>query len=280
MAERRVRVGDLEMAYEEQGEGESPFLLVHGFTGDRSDWDEVRAPLAEGGRVVTPDLRGHGATRGTGRAADYSLEALVADLIGFLDALGVARCDLLGHSMGGMVALRLALAAPSRVASLVLMDTAPGPLDVIPPALLEAACRTARAEGMAPIFRVIHAGREGDARAPASLAAERRMGSAAYWQRIERKILAMDPEGFATLYPMLADHAPVTDRLGEIGCPTTVIVGAEDAPFLEPAEVMAKGIASAHKVVIPDAAHSPQLEHTEAWLAAVRAHLERAGRAD
>lgn len=271
--EKRVRVDGLEMAWEEAGAGDRPFVLVHGFTGDRSDWDEVRDPLAALGRTVTPDLRGHGATGGTGHPGDYSLERLVADLAGFVDALGIARCDLLGHSMGGMVALRLALAEPQRVASLVLMDTAPGPLDLLPPQLLAAACRTARTQGMEPIYRVLHAGRGAEARAPASRAAEARMGEAAYWARIRRKLLAMDPEAFASLYPLLGAHAPVTERLGEIRCPTTVIVGAQDLPFLAAADTLASGIPGARKAVIPEAAHSPQLEATDHWLEAVRAHL-------
>ena len=277
MAEaKRARVSDLEMAYQEAGSGEPPLVLVHGFTGDRSDWDEVRGPLARRLRVVTPDQRGHGATGGHGRAADYTLERLVADLDGFLGAVGIGRCHLLGHSMGGMVALRLALARPERLASLVLMDTAPGPMGVLPRELLDAACRTARTEGMEPIFRVMRAGAE-QTRAPASRAAEARQGSEAFWKRVERKVLAMDPEAFATLYPLLGDHAPVTKRLGEVACPTTVIVGEQDAPFLEPAGVLAAGIPGARKVVIPDAAHSPQIEHTDAWLEAMRGHLDRAG---
>ncbi|MDX1650055.1 MAG: alpha/beta fold hydrolase, partial [Myxococcota bacterium] len=176
MDERRVRVGDLEVAFEEAGAGGRALVLVHGFTGDRSDWDEVRGPLAEQVRVLTPDQRGHGATADPGRGEGYTLEGLAEDLAGFLDATDVARCDLLGHSMGGMVALRLALAAPSRVASLVLMDTASAPVPVLPRELLDAACRTAREQGMEAIYRVMHAGRDAGARAPASRVVEARMG--------------------------------------------------------------------------------------------------------
>lgn len=280
MGEKRVRVeggGGLEVAFEEAGADERAFVLVHGFTGDRSDWDEVRGPLTERIRVVTPDLRGHGGTRGASFGEGYTLEGLAADLAGFLDAIGIARCDLLGHSMGGMVALRLALSEPARVASLILMDTSPEPVPVLPRALLDAACRTAREQGMEAIYRVLHAGRNAEHRAPASRAAEARMGEEAYWARIRRKVLAMDPEGFARLYPLLmADQVAVTERLGGIGCPTTVIVGAEDAPFLGPSEILATRVPGARKVVIPDAAHSPQLENTAAWLEAVHDHLDRA----
>ncbi len=60
-----------------------------------------------------------------------------------------------------------------------------------------------------------------------------------------------------------------TARLGEIRCPTTVLVGSEDAPFRHPSDALARGIPGARQVVIANAAHCPQLENTEAWLAAV-----------
>lgn len=273
-AERKVRVGPLEIAYEARGSGERPLVLVHGFTGSKDDFSGVLDDLAEGGRVVAPDQRGHGGSTNTGDPAHYTLECLVDDLEGFLDATGISRCDLLGHSMGGMVTLRLALTRPARVASLVLMDTAPGPLAAIPPAVRAAGARIAREQGMDALFRILRARIEGDAALPASLRrAIEGAGPDAYFARIERKLLAMDPEAFAALSEVLSDHASVAHRLSEIRVPTTVLVGAEDVPFLEPSARMARAIPGARHVVVPDAAHSPQIENRDAWLAALRAHL-------
>jgi 2-succinyl-6-hydroxy-2,4-cyclohexadiene-1-carboxylate synthase len=75
---------------------------------------------------------------------------------------------------------------------------------------------------------------------------------------------------------MLALHESVGARLGEIRCPTLVMVGEQDRPFLPAAEELARGIPRARHVVIEGAAHSPQLESPESWLAAVRDHLARA----
>jgi pimeloyl-ACP methyl ester carboxylesterase len=108
----RVRVGEIEVELQEWGRGDRPFVLVHGFTGSRDDWREVAPILARERRVVAPDLRGHGGTTNVGRADAYSFDVLAQDLIGCLDALGIERCDLLGHSMGGSVAMRATLAAP------------------------------------------------------------------------------------------------------------------------------------------------------------------------
>jgi pimeloyl-ACP methyl ester carboxylesterase len=273
-----VRVGAIEMEYEEHGRGERPFVLVHGFTGSRDDFREVLPRLAERGRILAPDLRGHGGSS-HGEAAGYDLDPLAADLAGFLDALGIARCDLLGHSMGGMVALRLALAEPDRVASLVLMDTSAEPIARDARRFFEISAKIAREQGMEALYRVARAAGEGDAgRPPAYRRTVERMGAERFWARIRAKLLAMDPLAFAALGPRLADHEGVSARLGELRVPTTVIVGAEDAPFLAPSDALARGIPGARKRVIEGAAHSPQLENAEAWLEAVLGHLDRARR--
>lgn len=273
----RVRVGEIEIEYDTAGQGGRPFVIVHGFTGSRDDFSDVIGDLARRGRTLVPDQRGHGGSTNTGDAPGYTLERLVADLAGFLDAVGVGRCDLLGHSMGGMVAMRLALAHPARVASLVLMDTAPGPLDHVPKAVLDAGAKLAREQGMEALYHVMRARTASDGAVPPSTRrAIERDGADAWFARIRRKLLAMDPEAFAALAERLSEHESVEERLAEIRCPATVIVGAEDTPFLAPAERMAARIPGARHVIIPGAAHSPQIENRDAWLGAVHAHLDRA----
>jgi len=275
----RVRVGGVELELEEHGAGPRPFVLVHGFTGSRGDFSEMLPRLAARGRTVALDLRGHGGSTNTGDPAGYSLEALRDDVLGALDALGIERCDLLGHSMGGMVALRLALAAPARVASLVLMDTAPAPIDPAARRFFEVGAKIARENGMEALATIARTAAERDPnRPPAMQRTVERIGPDAWWPRQRAKLVAMDPEAFGTLGAALTDHPGVEDRLGELRCPTLVLVGAQDAPFLGPSERMARAIPGARHVVIDDAAHSPQLENPEAWLAAILAHLERARR--
>ncbi len=273
----RVRVGEIEMAYEEQGEGERPFVLVHGFTGSRDDFVDVLPALARHGHTVLVDQRGHGESTNTGRAAGYDLDQLVRDLLGFLDARGHERVDLLGHSMGGMMAVRFALTHPERVASLVLMDTSARPVNLLTPVIRQVAARLGRAFGMRRIAKGMRRAASHDRnRAPSARACEERMGSDRFWQRIETKLEQMDPEAFVHLGRSLGQHESAVPRLGEIACPTLVIVGAEDRPFLEPSEEMARAIADSTHVVVSDAAHSPQFENPDAWLAAIEAHLRRA----
>lgn len=272
---RKVALRGIEMELDDAGSGERAFVLVHGFTGSRDDFREHVPELAQLGRTIALDQRGHGGTTNTGRSDDYTLEGLVADLAAAFDALGLSRADLLGHSLGGMVALRFALAHPERVASLVLMDTSARPMPLpIPEAVRTALLKLVTEQGVEALLPGMRQ-RPPEQVPPSMKRTIERMGPDVFWERIQRKLEAMDPVAWDGLLRVLGDHAPAADRLGEIRCPTLVLVGAEDAPFLEPADELERGIRSAQRVTIPDAAHSPQLENPPAWAAAIRAHLAR-----
>ena len=269
-------INGAEIVYEDLGAGSRPFVLVHGLTGFRDDFRDQLPALATLGRTVIYDHRGHGESANTGDPATYSFAQLVADLDALLDRLAIESCDLLGHSMGGMITLRFALARPHRVASLVLMDTAARAPDGMPRAPFAAAGAIARSDGMATLAALLRARAADEIGRPA---AERRLEAEwgeAFWERRRRRLTAMDPEAFAELTLELVDQAPVTERLGELRCPVTVIVGEGDAGFTQPPEEPAAAIAGAALVRIPDAAHSPQIENPAAWLAAVADHLRRA----
>src|SRR5262249_36625496 len=161
-------------------------------------------------------------------AAGYTIAQLAADVVGFLDAKGIARCDLLGHSMGGFVAQRLVLGHPQRVSSLILMDTASEPIARDARKFFEIGAKIARENGMGRVSQVSRAAAERDPnRAPSVVRCEQRMGPDLYWARNEAKMHQMDPVAFATLGAALVDAEPMTQRLGEIRCPTTVLVGRE-----------------------------------------------------
>lgn len=271
----RVALADCELAYQQAGRGPRPLVLVHGYTGSRLDFAGRVRELAACGRVLVPDLRGHGAS-GRGRdASGYSLEALAQDLLGFLEALDLPACDLLGHSMGGMVALRAALAQPDRFASLVLMDTAARVPDGIPREALGRAWALAREAGMEALFQAFRAFLVADPdRSAPDRRLEREWGDG-YWRWRRTNLVAMDPLAYAALGQAILEQAPLLPRLPELRCPTLVLVGAEDAGFRRPADELEAGIPGARRVDVPDAAHQPQLENPEAWTRAILQHLER-----
>lgn len=109
------------LASTEAGDG-PPLVLLHGLFGAGQNWGGIRSVLARRFRVLTPDLRNHGSS---GRASDMSYAAMAADVAETMDAAGMPRAAVLGHSMGGKVAMALALAQPARVERLVVADIAP-----------------------------------------------------------------------------------------------------------------------------------------------------------
>jgi pyruvate dehydrogenase E2 component (dihydrolipoamide acetyltransferase) len=107
----------------ETGDGQTPVLFLHGFGGDLDNWLFNLDAVAAAAPVIALDLPGHGQSdaRLPGGA---SLAELAGFVLHFLDRIGVERVHVVGHSMGGAIAAQMALAAPQRVASLVLVATA------------------------------------------------------------------------------------------------------------------------------------------------------------
>jgi pimeloyl-ACP methyl ester carboxylesterase len=119
----------IRMHYAEQGElrGE-PIILLHGYSDSWFSFSRVLTPLARETRVYALDLRGHGKTDKP--ASGYLMRDLAADVVAFMDAKGIARATVIGHSMGGFVAQQVALAAPKRVSRLVLVGTVRKPTNL------------------------------------------------------------------------------------------------------------------------------------------------------
>jgi pimeloyl-ACP methyl ester carboxylesterase len=120
---RRVQAGTAVLAYRTWGPaGAAPLVLLHALGEQSSDWAQVARALASSWRVYAPDLRGHGASDWAG---PYTIEQLAADLAAFVDALGLGRVALGGHSLGGPPAYLYAARHPDRVTRLFLEDPAP-----------------------------------------------------------------------------------------------------------------------------------------------------------
>ncbi len=115
-----VRVNDINMYYELRGEGE-PFALLPGLGSDVSDYARIIEGLSKHYRVVALDNRGAGRTDKPD--TPYSIEMMADDAAGLLTAVGISSTHVLGHSMGGRIALALALRHPELVRSLVLVST-------------------------------------------------------------------------------------------------------------------------------------------------------------
>jgi pimeloyl-ACP methyl ester carboxylesterase len=258
------------VALEVTDTGSGPgLLLVHGFGGAKEDFADHVDALAVQHRVVTFDHRGHGESDGPSDPAAYSLDRMAADVLGVADAIGIDAFRLLGHSMGGMVARRVVLAAPGRIDALVLMDTSPGPVPGLDPDLVDFAAGIALTEGKDVLKPMLDAAATLETPAYARLLAER-----PGFEEFElRKWDALSGVMWATMAREIAHQPDQLALLAGVRCPTLVIVGEEDASFVGPSRDMAATIPGAELVVVRDAGHSPQFENPFPWFEAVDGFL-------
>ena len=237
------------LAYETRGAGH-PLVLIHAGIADRRMWDDQVDAFAERYRVVRYDARGFGQSD-----APVGAFSQHDDLLGLLDALGIERAHLVGVSMGSKTALSAALAAPTRVTSLVIVSSTVGRepsaelrqgWDEVD-ALLEAG-EIAEANERELRMWIDGPRRSPDEVDPAVRERVRVMNGA---------LLAAEGEGMdeQRLDP------PADGRLAEIRVPTLVIIGDQDVPdVLNAAEPLTSGIAGARLATIADAAHLPNME--------------------
>lgn len=121
-AESSGKLCDVRLAYDDDGPRDAPVLVfIHGWTADRHRWDRQFKHFATNFRVVRVDLRGHGES--VAPPGGYTIPGLADDVLALVDALGIVEFTPVGHSMGGMVALTLALRTPHRIRRFVLVDS-------------------------------------------------------------------------------------------------------------------------------------------------------------
>jgi pimeloyl-ACP methyl ester carboxylesterase len=254
--------GDILTYYEDEGPGppsplrDTPVVLIHGHSADLRLWEpQVPALLDAGRRVVRYDVRGHG--RSSVPATGYDWEHYLADLRALLDYLRVERAHLAGISMGGAIALELALEQPGRVASLTLLDSALPGFAYSPQFEddIERLREAVRAEGpRAALERhwLTHPIFDGVRRRPEAFAALRRM------------VLDYPAADYLDEAEYAPPERPAIERLHEVRAPALVIVGERDLPdFRIIADILAENLPRARKLVVPDAGHLPSLERPE-----------------
>lgn len=252
-----------------RGRASRPLVLLHGFTGSSTSWKAVRAAFRPTRRVVALDLPGHGATTVT-RAFDGSFAATVDLVAATLDALGIADADVVGYSMGGRIALQLALAHPDRVARLVLESASAG--------LATAAARARRRAADAALAAAIE--RDGIAafvRRWEALPLFRSLADqpAAVQDALRRQRLGCDPAGLAASLRGcgLGSQPWLGGMLGSLAAPVLLLTGERDAKFTRTATRLLSRVADGRHEVVAAAGHIPHLEQPARFLRAVRAFL-------
>ena len=244
---RMVVVDGQSIAYLAMGAAEgSPVVLVHGFGGDLNNWLFNLPDLAESRSVYALDLPGHGKS---GKAAPKGgLEALAEVVSGFLAALEIEDAHLVGHSLGGAIALQLALAKPAQVASLTLIAPAGFGPDINAD-YIEGFIAAERRKEMKGVLQMLFADPE--------LVSRDMVNDLLKYKRLDGVTEALQGIAAAT-FPEGRQAAVLSPRLAELAVPLQVVWGAEDR--IVPASHAADLPEKVRVHLLEEVGHMPQME--------------------
>ena len=260
-------VNGVRLAFVDQGSG-TPVLLVHGFPLDHSMWNAQIDALARDYRVIAVDLRGFGQSE----AGDekVTMEQFADDMAGLLDALSIEdQVVFAGLSMGGYVAWQFWRKYASRVKAMILCDTrAVADTPEVAAGRLEMADRVL-AEGPEPLVETMM---------PKLFGLPTVYGRPEVVRSLREVMLSSDRHAVAAAARGMAERPDVTPMLGEIDCPSLVIVGRLDAiSTAEEMRSIAEAIPQASFVEIVDSGHMTTIERPAAVNVAMRDFLGKIG---
>jgi len=260
-----ARVDGAALHYESHGDGE-PLLLIAGFACDLSFWSLVTPALTQSYRVIAFDNRGMG--RSAPLDGPRSLRQMAEDAAGLLDALGIKRAHVAGHSMGGQIALELALSHPERVGRLLLISTTAKP-DERDKAWVETFGELPRKVEPRLMARLLMPWlyTETFYATPGAVAA------------LEKRLVETPdpptPEGIYQQSRAISAFNAAA-RLGQVKAPTLVLSGRDDLVFpAQHAERLARDLPDADRLVLPNVGHGLVTEAPDAVAIAVLAFLAK-----
>jgi pimeloyl-ACP methyl ester carboxylesterase len=250
-----IDIDGVSIHYQEKGTG-TPLVLLHGYTSSTYSWKDVFEPLAKNFRVIAVDLKGFGLS---GKPdGDYTRRAQAILVAHLLDHLNVEKAWLCGSSMGGEVALNVAVANPQRVAGLVLIDSAgvevPGGGSLTPSYLLVPGLGRVLAALALRSDKLVREGLEKSFYDRSKVTNER---VAAYYLPLQTRGGQLAALRARTQWPLF----PVEPDLGKIIVPTLILWGAQDALIPVAAGHKLNALIKQSQLVIFDnCGHLPQEE--------------------
>jgi 2-succinyl-6-hydroxy-2,4-cyclohexadiene-1-carboxylate synthase len=257
----RVAVNGIGYNVEVSGSGPG-LLLLHGFTGDVTTWDPFVGPgkAFDGFTAIRVDVIGHGGTDSPDEPERYTMPHAVADLVAILDYVGLEKVSLLGYSMGGRLALHLALAAPERFDAFVFESASPGIRNEE-----ERASRRTADGLLADSIGVDGIEAFIDRWQAQALFASQLTLPAEVQARQRARRLAQSPAGLAnSLRGMGAGRQKyLVPRLHELKSPTLLIAGALDERYVSLTSVMASEIKGSITHIIDNAGHAAHMEQPD-----------------
>ncbi|MBS4208579.1 2-succinyl-6-hydroxy-2,4-cyclohexadiene-1-carboxylate synthase [Bacillus sp. FJAT-50079] len=270
----RLSIGEVDYYVEVSGEGPS-IMLLHGFTGDVTTWNDLKKILVANYKVIAIDIIGHGQTTAPNDVEKYDMCQVANDLSCIVDQLDAGQVQVLGYSMGGRLALTFALLFPEKVRGLILESASPG--------LKTREEREARKDKDELLARrIIKNGME---------------DFVAYWeqiplfasqQQLPEKIreqirgqrLQNSSEGLAnSLRGMGTGQQPsFWEDLHKIVCPVLLVCGEDDEKFCTLAMEMEKLLPHAELSTFVGVGHAVHVEEPEKFGTIVREFLHKGGK--
>lgn len=250
-----IRTGDVKLYYEEMGQGE-PLLLLHGLGSSTEDWAFQMEPFSRHFRVIAVDMRGHG--RSTKPPGPYTISMFAADVAAFLKVLQIPSVHILGISLGGMIAFQLAVNAPEKVKSLIIVNS-------VPSMIVSSFVDRWQLWQRLAIVELMGMRRMGEYLAPRLFPkpeqAELRQEIIQRWAKNDKQAYLAAMRSFVGW--------DVTGQLAGIGCPTLVISAEEDYWPLSDKEAYTAQIPNARLLVVADSRHATPVDQPEVFNTAV-----------
>ena len=258
----KIKANGILMNYETHGNGGN-LILIHGAGGNLKMWYHQLPVFSKSYHVITYDVRGAGETESPDTG--YSIPLFVEDLFEFMKALGVAKTHILGYSMGGRIAVEIAINHPQIVQSLILSNSTLHPSRPTRESI----------EGWRTMLEIVD-------KKDIKQSAERIVGSAfspafvsekpAEFERYRNVVLQNKPDGLARIMRALVTPAAPPD-LSKIKCPVLLIMGSNDtAVGVEQGKKAQQEIAGS-KLIILSTGHAAPIELPDKFNSAVMEFL-------
>ena len=260
----RLSLGDLDIFYleyvpEQADLQKPPILFVHGFGGDSGNWLFNAEKFGAAQRVIALDLPGHG--KSSKRLADGSITGLASTLQLFLENLGLSRVQLVGHSLGAAIALRLALLDPARVAGLVLICPALAG-KAVNREFISAFINARTRKQMKPILQTLFA--------DAELVTAELIENILKYKRLDGVDAALQCIAEASL--LHTDFAFTADEVAQLNIPITLVWGVSDKILSDGATCLViKKPAAEYRV--ENSGHMPHMENSAMVNGIIERHL-------
>lgn len=254
-----IKNGDVNIRYDKCGQGQ-PILFIHGLGSSGRDWEYQVAHFRNTCQVITVDVRGHG--QSDKPPGPYSVPLFAADVAALIEILEIAPVDVVGISMGGMIAFQLAVDRLDLIKRMVIVNSSP---ELVPRTFKDRLLIYQRFV----IVRILGMRKMGDV-------LSKRLFIKPEQEELRQQLVERwaenDPRAYRDTMRALVGWS-VVDRLETINCPILVIAGDEDYTPLEAKKAYVSKLPNARLKIIEDSRHATAVEHPQQFNSIVSSFL-------